>query len=393
MALAELVYIDETGYHYPDYPTCLAYYQDAYREIYGNDVYLEPDSQDGQWMAVQAQAFYDTAALGAAVYNSFSPMTASKDALSRNVRLNGIKRQVPSLSNVDLDIVGQAGTSIVDGVAINKVTNSKWMLPALVVIPVSGTITVNAVAAELGATQSAPGEIDVIGTPTRGWQTVTNPLAAVPGAPVESNAELRRRQAVSTALPSLTVLDGTIGAVANVTGVTRYAGYENDTKVTDADGIPGNSIAIVVEGGAVQDIVNAIGTKKTPGTGTFGTTDGIFYDTYGLPKEIHFFRPTIATVTTEITLKALQGYTTGYEDQIAQAVTDFYNSLKIGSDVFHSKVFTPANLPNAPEVGSTFDIQGIKLGKNAGVQAATNVVIGFTEVAFGDVSDVTFVYV
>ena len=50
MAISELIYIDSTGFHYPDYPTILAFYQSAYRAIYGADVYLEADSQDGEWL-------------------------------------------------------------------------------------------------------------------------------------------------------------------------------------------------------------------------------------------------------------------------------------------------------------------------------------------------------
>jgi uncharacterized phage protein gp47/JayE len=391
MAIPQLVYVDETGYHYADYPTVLAYYQESYRAIYGADVYLEPDSQDGQWVAIQAQAAYDTMALGAAIYNSFSPSTALGDALSRNVKINGIARNAPTFSNVDVVIVGQVGTEITDG-AGEGIDGVKWLLPGSVIIPISGEITVNATCATLGAIQAGAGTIVKISTPTRGWQTINNPLAAVAGNPVETNAELRARQRVSTALPSLSVLDGLTGAIADLDDVTRYRSYENDTDAPDADGLPEHSIAIVVEGGDVQEIGDTIARKKTPGTATYGTTSVDTYDKYDLLNVINFFRPTNATITTKITLKALQGYTTGYEDLIAQAVTDFYNGLLIGDDVIHSRVYTPANLPGT-QAGTTYDITKIELGKNAGVQAEANVIIAFNEVALGDMPDVTFVYI
>uniref|UniRef100_UPI0039E14609 hypothetical protein n=1 Tax=Anabaena sp. CCY 9910 TaxID=3103870 RepID=UPI0039E14609 len=81
------------------------------------------------------------------------------------------------------------------------------------------------------------------------WQTVINPTAATPGQPVEFDATLRTRQAVSVALPSRTVLEGTVGAVASVDGVVRYRAYENDTNSTDSNGIPSHSISMVVDGG------------------------------------------------------------------------------------------------------------------------------------------------
>lgn len=387
MAISELAYIDETGYHYADYPTVLAFYQDSYREIYGADVYLEPDSQDGQWIAIQAQAAFDLMALFAAVYNSFAPNTAVGVPLSRSVKINGIQRKVATFSNVDLVLVGQEGTTIVGG-QVEDSNGAKWNLPASVVIPASGTITVNALAASLGNVQAAAGTITKISTPTRGWQTVTNPLAAVPGEPVESDAELRVRQSVSTALPSLSVLDGTLGAVANIAGVTRYAAYENDTGATDADGIPEHSIAIIAEGGDVQEIAEAIAKKKTPGTGTYGTTSATVYDQYGVPNEISFFRPTKPVIGVEVTIDALTGYTTGYADLIKQAVSDSINSLKIGADVLITKLYVPANLPGTV-AGSTFDIVQIRIKKNAGAFGTSNIAIAFNEAAECAPTDVT----
>jgi uncharacterized phage protein gp47/JayE len=119
------------------------------------------------------------------------------------------------------------------------------------------------------ATYRSFGTINQIATPARGWQSVTNPADAAEGAPVEKDPVLRQRQTVSTALPSLTVLDGIIGAVANVPGVTRYVAYENDTSAADANGIPSHSISLVVEGGDATAIANAIAAKKTPGSGTY----------------------------------------------------------------------------------------------------------------------------
>src|SRR6218665_1781618 len=199
-----LVWIDEAGFHFPDYPTVLAALQDDYRTIYGADVYLENDSQDGQWIAIVAMAIYETLAAAAATYNSFSPLTAIGDALSRNVKLNGIRRNVPSKSSADVLIVGAIGTQITAGV-VEDTLGQKWDLPAVVLIPLAGQITVTAMAQDLGAISAAANTINKISTPTRGWQTVNNPLAAVEGEPVETDPELRARQAVSTSLPSLSV--------------------------------------------------------------------------------------------------------------------------------------------------------------------------------------------
>lgn len=382
MAIADLVYIDAAGFHTPDYPTVLQYLKDEYKTIYGSDVYLEADSQDGQWIAIQAQAIFDTMQLAQATYNSFSPLTAQSDALSRNVKINGIRRLSASYSQVDLTIVGQAGTVITNGQAEDTLTQ-KWNLPASVTIPVGGSIVVTATAADIGAKTASANTITKIATPTLGWQTVNNTLAAVAGDPVETDAELRKRQRVSTALPSLTVLDGIIGAVASLAGVSRFRGYENDSGATDADGIPAYSMALIVEGGDAQAIGNAIAAKKTPGSPTYGTTAVTTYDKYGLPNAINFFRPTVATIGVEVTVKALQGYTTGFAELIKAAVADLLNGLEIGDDVLITKLYGPALLIGNAAY-STFDITQIRIKKNAGAFGTANIVLAFNEVAFCD---------
>lgn len=390
MAISDLFYLGGTGVVYPDYPTVLESLKAEYRAIYGADTYLEADSQDGQFIAVLALALYDTMQTASAVYSSFSPYTALSDALTRNVKINGIRRLVASYSTVDLRVVGQAGTTIINGQAEDTLSQ-KWNLPASVVIPVGGEITVTATAEEIGAVAAPAGTVTKIATPTIGWQSVENTLAAVEGDPVETDAALRRRQAISTAIPSLSVFEGTIGAVASVEGVSRYKGYENDTDATDSDGIPPHSIALVVEGGDAQDIGEAIAVKKTAGTGTYGTTSVTTYDEYGMPNTINFFRPTTAVVGVEVTITPLTGYMTAYADEIKSAVADLINSLEIGEDVLITKLYVPANLPTLPE-GATFDISALRIEKNGGGFGTTNISLTFDEVAVCDAeTDVTVI--
>src|SRR5271165_5773944 len=214
-SVSDLAYIDSTGYHYADFPTFLAFVQSNFQAIYGADVYLGSDSQDGQWTTFLAQAFFDTAALGASVYNSFSPATAQGIGLSRNVKINGLSRLVASYSTDTVSVGGTAGTVILNGVAQDTL-GQLWNLPASVTIPSGGTIDVTATAQNIGAVDAASSTITTIFTPTLGWQTVTNAAAATPGAPVETDAALRVRQAQSTSLPANSVFEATVGALENL---------------------------------------------------------------------------------------------------------------------------------------------------------------------------------
>lgn len=372
--------ITPTGIAAPTYAEVLDYLKAKYRSIYGDDVYLEADSQDGQFLAVQALAISDSNAATIAAYLSFSPATAQNAALSSNVKINGIARAVATNSQADLTIIGQAGTTITNGFAEDQ-NGNKWALPASVVIPPSGEIVETATCATVGAITATAGQINKISTVTRGWQSVTNLSDATPGAPVETDPKLRAKQKTSTALPSRTVLEGTIGAVANVTGVTRYSAVDNDTKVTDSNGVPGNSLAMVVEGGDANDIAAAIASKKGPGGGTFGTTSVSTINVYGMPVTIKFFRPIYQAITATAALKALPGYTTAIGVALQQAVSDYVNQVAIGGGpsgtVEWADALTAANsIPGS----QTFKLTALTLSGPGG-PGAPDVPLAFNQAA------------
>lgn len=388
MASSTACTIDATGIHTPLYGDILNYLQTQYRGIYGQDVYLENDSQDGQLLGIFALALSDVNAMAVATYNSYSPATAQGNGLSSQVKINGIQRKVPSNSTVDLYLVGQAGTIITNGYALDE-NNVQWLLPSTVTIPVSGDITVTATAGTAGDIQAPAGTITIIGSVTLGWQTVTNPGDAVPGAPVETDAELRLRQTLSTELPSQTLLEGTVGAIAQIAGVTRYQPYENDTDTTDANGVPPHSISIVVEGGDAQTIAQTILSKKGPGAGTYGTTQETIIDSVGIAHTVSFFRPTPAPISVRVSLQVFAGYNTNIGIEIQQNIVDYINSLAIGDDVFNGRVYLPAQLYGSAD-SKTYKILAIYLSRDGNpVVAGADVTIGFNEVATAQLSDVS----
>lgn len=389
MAISDLVFIDSSGFNYPDYPTVLSYIQNEYRSIYGQDVYLEADSQDGQYISVIALALYDCFQIMGKVYNSFSPLLSMGDALSRNVKINGISRRVATYSTADLKLIGSAGTVITNG-QVEDVAGYKWALPSSVTIPSGGELTVTATCTTIGAITAGENTINKIYTPTLGWQTVTNLSAATVGVAVESDAELRERQTQSTMIPSQGVMDGIVGAIQSLSGVTRARGYENNTNATDGNGLPAHNIAFVVEGGTSQAIADTIAMKKPPGVPTYGTTTISTYDQEGVENVINFYRPTVATLSIEVSITAGIGYVANNAAIIKSGLIDYISTLKIGDDIYITKLYVPANLSNQP-AGSTFDVTQIRLKKNSGSWVTTNVTIAFNEIAQTSNSNITVI--
>lgn len=371
-------YIDQLGIHAPTYSDVLTYLQGQYQAIYGADVYLGNDSQDGQFLALLASAIHDTNSSVVAVYQAFSPATAFGANLSSVAKINNLRRLIATNSTVDLLIVGQAGTTIINGVVRDQ-NNNNWLLPATVVVPTTGSITVTAVAATQGQINAGANTVTTIATPTRGWQSVTNVNPATAGDPLETDAALRLRQAVSTALPSQTVLDGMFGTIFGVPGVLRLVIYENDSNVTDANGVPGNSIAVVADGGDAQQIAQQMMLKKTPGAGTYGTTTELVEDSQGILHTINFFRPSLVPVSVAITVAPLAGFTNSTTALISAGIAAFISGLPIGTDVFRTALFGPSYLPGTT-LGTTYNVTDIQIARN-GAPADQDVPIAFNEAA------------
>lgn len=370
--------VTETGISAPSYEEIYEYLKGRMRAIFGDDINLDADTQDGQMVGIVAAAISDVNAQAIAVYNAYNPTTAKGVALDSAVKVNGITRQAASHSQVDLRIVGQAGTHIVNGVALDEAEN-KWNLPADVVVPPAGEITVTAIAAEEGNIQAPAGTVNRIGTPTLGWQTVENILAAEPGAPVQTDLELRVQQSKSTALPSVSLWEGIIGSLLTTAGVRRVSGIKNDGDTTTTEGVPGHSIAMIVDGGEVADIAKTIFLKKGEGVGTYGSTSYNYLDTYGFPNTIKFSRPTVVPAYCKLTISPAVDYLSSAEDEIKARIVAYINSLDIGESVNIARVLASAVKTDAGVVDERFSVEAITLGRSATVQTAASLAIAWNE--------------
>lgn len=351
--------VSDFGIVAPTYAEILAYLQDTMRSIYGSDIYIEPDSQDGQWLATLATIINDNNMAIIAAYNSFSPATAQGVGLSSVIKINGMLRLVASNSQAVVRITGEVGIEIVNGQIASSIDQQqRWLLPFSVIIPIAGFIDVTATAVDEGNIVASPGILTVIVTPTRGWQSVTNPAAATPGNPVESDATLRRRQSVSTSIPALSVIDAILGAIRNLANVGRAYIYENKTGAVDANGVPGHTISCVVENGDTLEIAQTIALYKTPGTGTYGTTTETVTDVMGIPSDISFYVLALSELFVLANITAEAGYVTTTADAIKASVVQWLNNIAIGADSFITKLWSPINLTGDSATVATGQTQG-----------------------------------
>jgi uncharacterized phage protein gp47/JayE len=377
-------YVDSTGLHIPTYNDILEDMIAAMKQIYGDDIYLDNSSPDYQLLSIFALKQSDTLQAMAYAYNARSPETAIGTSLDSVVKLNGIKRKAASQSTCQVKITGTPFTQIVNG-AVRDRAGLTWDLPSSVVIDSSGITYTVATCRTAGAVSALAGDIAQIETPTYGWVSVTNEVAAVLGNVQETDAQLRERQTISTANPSQTMLDGTKGAIAALKNVSRYAVYENDTNVSSVTddnpyGLPAHSVTCVVEGGADEDVAEAIFLHKGIGCYTNGDVEVQYTDQNDYINRVRFYRPVYKDIFVKVVIKKYTGYISTMTVKVREAVYSYLAALTIGSDVSASVLSNIITDCNPSLTKPIFGIKELKLGLSKSAMAAQDIDIGFKEI-------------
>lgn len=210
-------------------------------------------------------------------------------------------------------------------------------------------------------------------------------MSAVLGNTQETDAQLRQRQAISTANPSQTMLAGTKGAIAALPDVSRYAVYENDTNVDtvtedNPHGLPAHSVTCVVEGGTDEDVAEAIYLHKGIGCYTNGDVEVQYTDQNDYINTIRFYRPEYKTIYVKCTLKKYVGYMSSIQANVKSAIYDYLAALTIGSDVSASVLANIITDCNPSLTKPIFGIKELKLGLAADAMGVADVAIGYKEI-------------
>ena len=380
-------YIDEKGLHIPRYQDIVDDMVSEAKAIFGQDIYLENDSADYQLISIFALKTFDMLQALQYAYNARSPATAIGASLDTVVKLNGLKRKAAGYSTCDVIIKGYPSTQILGGV-VQDAANTLWNLPAMVIIPESGEVVATATCQIVGAVTVAPGELNKIATPTYGWVSVTNEATAVPGNKEETDGELRLRQTQAVAMPSQTMLSGTLASIVAIKEVNRAAVYENDTNTAEVSlvnpyGLPPHSITCVVEGGDSKEIAEAILYHKGIGCYTNGDHIEEVEGDNGFINFVRFYRPTYKDIYVDVKLQKYKGYISATAAEVAAAIENYLKSLTMGSDVSVSMLVSIAMGCNRDVNAPTFGVKSLKIGTAPETVDTNDITINFNEIPQG----------
>ena len=291
-------------------------HSDDLKNIYGQDINLDQNTPDGQFVNILSQAGSDVRDLAAFIYNSFSPQFASGNALDRVVALNGIERKdgtytiVPITMVVDRTVTlegldDQANDLDGAGYTIQDNVGNQFILTKTTTLR-KGIHVLNFRAKEIGKVNTI---VDTIQTQVEivlGVVSVSNLSAPTQvGTVGETNVELRARRERSFALPALGTTEAIEASLLALDGVTEAVVYENDTGVTNSDGIPSHSLWVIVDGGVNNEIANVLSKKKTVGSGWKGEQVINIVKSNNTLKQIKFDRPVAKDLHLRFDLKAV----------------------------------------------------------------------------------------
>ena len=249
------------------------------KRIYGDDINVNPNSPDGQFINLGVLITQDMLQFVASAYASFDPDQAVGRGLDQRCAINGVVRRAGTYTYTPVTVtatqaVTLAGLSTAPDApfTVSDAAGNRFVLVTTYAFGAAASTSLVFRALNLGAVLTVVNTITVINTVTLGISTVNNPaVATTTGTNEETDAVLRLRRAKSVALASKGYFQGLYDALSNVTGVTDVLVLENITNTTDANGIPAHSIWCVVAGTAsATDVANAIYLKRNAGCGMKG---------------------------------------------------------------------------------------------------------------------------
>lgn len=384
--------LTKDGFRIKNLDTIKTELEDDYRNIFGENIVLTPQSPQGQEVGVWSNTLSILWQELENCYNSSYPSSAVGVQLSLLVLLNGLTRNQATKTVVTATITGTAATFIPAGSLAATTSNSIFVTQEDVTIPGGGSIDTEMQAQEFGEIPAAAGTLTVIETPISGWDTIDNTTDGVLGKNEETDSELRERQAISTALAATNIIDALYSALLNVDAVRDAVIYVNNTNITDAMGVPAHRYLTVVDGGADADVAKAIYLNHTSGDKSYGNQAVNVENSRGFLVPVEFSRPIDVNIYVIVNTTPNSLFPADGVDQIKQAIVDYANGeldvdicdegFKIAQNVIYSRLFTPVNSVCG------HDVQTMFIGTTASPTGVANITIDFESISRFDISRV-----
>lgn len=288
-----------------------------YKAIYGNDINIEQNSPDGQFINIIAQEKKDILDLITQIYNNLDTDRAIGIPQQILYKLNGLVikaytysycyvnvtcTQPVNLNGLDDNIESEDGV----GYTVTDTNGNRWILAESQSLQ-AGTHLLNFRAAELGQITSLPNTITIMETILAGVSGVNNPANNyITGQKGESDSEYRTRRNKMLSMPSQGFEDSIEGQLLNLTNVNQAKVYSNRENA-EAQGIPAHTVWVIVEGGDSEEIGKVIYNNLPPGIPMKGEQSVQVVKPNGNLETVNYDLPTAEDLYIKGNIKLLVG--------------------------------------------------------------------------------------
>lgn len=297
-----------TGFIVPNTSTLKADVQAEFVRAFGSDLNLEDETPQGRLIDVEVSARDAVVRTVAELANQINPNFSKGVFLQTLAALHGIRPEGASYSHAaGVKLQGQPGTKIASGSRVATSTGDRFRLSSDVTLNAQGVGYSDVDAVETGPVQAGIGEINVIIDGVFGWQSVTNPTAAVPGASATSTAELRRERNDKLFIMGqghIQSIMSKLRALPGVRGVTSRTNPSASAATIDGVVLTPHATWINVLGGEDSAIAKTILSAAQAGSPLIaGTNNGTAVTVNVVDEYSGQTYPVIFTRSTEVAVK------------------------------------------------------------------------------------------
>lgn len=385
--MADYQYITQTGVILPDTADLRAGVEDEYREAFGNDLDVSPETPQGVLITGEVLARDKVVRNNADLANQINPNISGGVFLDAIWKLTGGNRVAATPSIVrNVALTGVPGT-IVPANALASVGAGGpqfRLLSAVVLTGGSGVGVFQSVA--LGAVAAPAGELNQIVTGVLGWETVSNPAPAEIGRNEESDISSRIRRRQTLAFQAITLPEAIVSGLRTIEGVRSASFRENVTNapiVIEGVTLVAHSVFACVDGGTDDDIAMMLLRKKSIGAGWNGNTTVNTTDPYsGQVYPVQFSRPNPIPIYVRVAVRGGASFP-DTPALVRDAMVSYANGEQEGEEGFTvGHDVSPFELGAAVNrVTPTIYVQDVQLSTDGVTFSPAEVVITIEEIA------------
>lgn len=369
MVQSQQNYIGINGIVTQDLNSIIAELESDFKGIYGENINLESNTSDGQWLNILAQQKIDALDFQVQLYNNLD--VDSVVGLPQQVlyKLNGLTikdytyswvyvnltiSQNVTISGLDGDIANTDGT----GYTVTDINGNNWILAESISLVASETPYLLLFRAqELGQITALANTITNMSTIVPGVTEVNNPANNfITGRTGETAAEFRTRRNRSLQAPSQGFKESIEGQLLALNDVSDAKVYDNKDDV-NIDGVQ-----VIVQGGTSNEIGNIIYNNLPPGINTQGAYEATI-TVNNRNKVLNYDKPNPIPILVKGTIESLTGYENDVDiNYVKQTLAS--KQFNIGEIAESANITT--ELKNIlGETGSPYDVE-LSLGATGG---------------------------